>query len=763
MPSFITNAVQVQRFADALYNVAVGTTTMAQVNNDITTSGGLDNALNAYYSSSFTGVPTATVAANMCTYLGIVAGQNGIVAADVTVARDYITGTLNAAAANARGAAVKGILNNLSSLTSDKVYGAVATKFNSDIDKALAYTGASDITAGTAPSPVTNLTFTLTTGVDAGASFTGGKSDDIFVGSIIDVLGTGTTLNPGDSLTGGDGTDTLIATITGNPTATTFVLQTSSVEQINIGNYDSDVSTDATLDLSATSGVTNVTMTGGNGDTLFTGLKSIVSVGGSNSTGDISVTYGSSVLVGTADVQNITLNAFGLTGDRPTLTVADAGSASNIAETLTFSVTGSNFITLNGSNNTKTINVTGSGSLAINTAAETTITKIDASGATGAVQVLDIGASNLSMTGGAGNDVLRIDGSTINLSDSIDAGAGTDALQLTAATNIGAAPEGARLIGFEQVFGQRTETFAEDGAASTVVAQNISLLGASSVTTVGTNSFTLGQTVGAGGGDDETIAYGVNFTGLAAGVNMALSGMSVTDASTAAADDGLVINFTATARLATDTTADAITATLGSTTAAATSTATLSGGVQDSSTAFNVILDLDNYETVSLVSQGGSNTLSSLTDANLKTLNVNAVEALTISAGTWALLTTIDASASAKNVNIAATTRASTLTGGGGNDTLTGSSSADTIAGGAGNDNLTGGGGNDTIGGGEGNDTITATGTSQDLLLAEQVTIQSQVQRVMIISMAVMVMTFSLSMVRIMQRLYLTFQVLTQL
>lgn len=65
MPAFITNAVQVQRFADALYNVAVGTATMAQVTADITASGGLDNALNAYYSSSFTGVPTSTVAGNV--------------------------------------------------------------------------------------------------------------------------------------------------------------------------------------------------------------------------------------------------------------------------------------------------------------------------------------------------------------------------------------------------------------------------------------------------------------------------------------------------------------------------------------------------------------------------------------------------------------------------------------------------------------------------------------------------------------------------
>jgi len=342
---------------------------------------------------------------------------------------------------------------------------------------------------------------------------------------------------------------------------------------------------------------------------------------------------------------------------------------------------------------------------------------VDASSLSSGIQVLDIGASNLTLTGGSGNDTLRIDGSTINLSDSVNAGTGTDTLQLTAATNVGAADVGARLAGFEQVFGQRTETFAEDGATATVVAQQISLLGGSTVSTVGTNSFTLAQNAGAGGGDDETIAYGVNFTGLAAGTNMALSGMSVTDASTAAADDGLIINFTATARLATDTTADSITVTLGTATAAAASTATQAGGTQDSSTAFNVILDLDNYETVSLVSQGGTNTISNVASAaNLTTLNVNAIEALTVSAGTWGLLSKIDASASTKNVSIAATTRASTITGGNGNDTLTGSTAADSISGGANNDSLTGGGGNDTIDGGAGNDELIASGTNNDVI-----------------------------------------------
>ena len=66
---FPTNAAQVQAFAGALYGVQVGSATMAQVTADITAAGGLNNALNAYYTASFGSAKVAdvgdTVAANI--------------------------------------------------------------------------------------------------------------------------------------------------------------------------------------------------------------------------------------------------------------------------------------------------------------------------------------------------------------------------------------------------------------------------------------------------------------------------------------------------------------------------------------------------------------------------------------------------------------------------------------------------------------------------------------------------------------------------
>ena len=99
-----TNATSVQAFAGALYGLQIGSATMTQVNSDITAAGGLNNALNAYYSASFGNTATATVAANLVANIGISAANSA-------AAVSYVTGVLNATAANARGAAVMNILN----------------------------------------------------------------------------------------------------------------------------------------------------------------------------------------------------------------------------------------------------------------------------------------------------------------------------------------------------------------------------------------------------------------------------------------------------------------------------------------------------------------------------------------------------------------------------------------------------------------------------------------------------------------------------
>jgi hypothetical protein len=94
--TFPTSANQLQAFAGALYGVQIGSVTMAQVTSDIAAVGGLDIALNNYFASSFSGVPTASVAASMASNLGLTGAL-------LTEGTAYIAAQLNAAAPGARG------------------------------------------------------------------------------------------------------------------------------------------------------------------------------------------------------------------------------------------------------------------------------------------------------------------------------------------------------------------------------------------------------------------------------------------------------------------------------------------------------------------------------------------------------------------------------------------------------------------------------------------------------------------------------------
>ncbi len=160
MAIFPTNATQIQTFATALYGVQVGTTTLAQVNNDILSSGGLNNALNAYYTASFGAATTASVAQTIATNVGLGTDTNAVA---------FITAQLNAAAPAARGAAVIAMLDNFLNTTTGS-YATAAATFNATVANAVAYTGAGNVAAGSVIAP-TGSTFTLTTGVDSGSTF----------------------------------------------------------------------------------------------------------------------------------------------------------------------------------------------------------------------------------------------------------------------------------------------------------------------------------------------------------------------------------------------------------------------------------------------------------------------------------------------------------------------------------------------------------------------------------------------------------------
>ena len=217
--SLPTNLASVEGFIGALYGYAIGSATMTQVNADIVSYGGLNNTLNAYYSAGFGSQTTAAVAASVVANLGVVAGQNGLVAADVTQAVAYVTGVLNAAPANARGAAILNVVslyNGLAGTTGPLAnFSAAATSWTNTQSSAVQYAGTSTsdaalssavttvaaANAAAAAAALIGKTFTLTSGTD---SFSGSSALDTFVATN---TSTAAVFTAGDSLIGGGGND----------------------------------------------------------------------------------------------------------------------------------------------------------------------------------------------------------------------------------------------------------------------------------------------------------------------------------------------------------------------------------------------------------------------------------------------------------------------------------------------------------------------------------------------------------------------------
>ena len=297
MPTLITNSVQIERFANALYGVAVGSGTMTAVNADIVSNGGLTNTLNNYYSNSFGTSTTASVAATIVTNVGIVAGSNGLVAADVTNAVAYVKGILDAATPAARGAAVVSIMNTWGSYTTDKTYGGAATTWNGLVDNAISYSlaNSADVTNAAASTTVTaaataaTAAATAATAAAAAAKLAFTTGTDTIVGTTGNDVFTAsaTTWNVGDTVNGNGGADSLNATLNGagpgqsastltgvqtlnltaspNPSSIdlTGVIGVTSINNLNSSNG-------ATLTVNGVGAVANTAITGGNTTTTTT-------------------------------------------------------------------------------------------------------------------------------------------------------------------------------------------------------------------------------------------------------------------------------------------------------------------------------------------------------------------------------------------------------------------------------------------------------------------------------------------------------------
>ena len=304
--SLPTNLSTVEAWVGALYGYAVGTTTMGQINSDITSYGGLNNTLNAYYSASFGSATTASVAATIVANVGLGSDANAIA---------YVVGQLNAAPVGSRGSAVLTILNAFSALTADKTYGAAATAWNNTVSSSVKYaqSNASDATVANAAISANNLAFTLTTGVDnTPASSTTGILSTTTGVSTLTTLDTVTGLNTtGNTLTIND-----ITGASPMPAGVTI----SNIQNLILTSAGTIGAASTLFDLSS----------------YALGALTVASIGGTNASGiqasantnvtenDSTVTTGNVLILGGKDVTDTVSGALAGTG---TITIGSSTPA----------------------------------------------------------------------------------------------------------------------------------------------------------------------------------------------------------------------------------------------------------------------------------------------------------------------------------------------------------------------------------------------------------------------------------------------------
>lgn len=564
---------------------------------------------------------------------------------------------------------------------------------------------------------IPTISAALTTGVDSGTAFTGGAGSDTF--NADQSSGGSNTLNSLDRLNGGAGVDTLNAVLS------------ASVLPASLANIETIV----------------VTSTGGNANLGLNNAAAVTSVTNLNSTDDLTV---SGIAAGaTLAISNVasltTAFEYAVTTGTQTAALTLNGVTGGAAAEITIAGVETVNVTATGNASTYELKTAGAGTLGFAGDVTQTVTldatvlgvsKFDASAATGSVKLTTIdqtalaAATDVTVLGGAGNDTLTLVESNdmdvnagagddtivmtgIDTADTVNGGAGTDTLSTNSAqANVldAATPTTYTITNVETL--KITDTF--NGTLST---GNIA---------TSLNKVVLANTAGGNlvAGSNDTIVGAAGTFAL----DLGASGAGNTDVLAGA----LVVSDTGSAT---------------------TDTATISNKAVDSTTGLNLDvfngqdLTSNGYENLVIntgsISAGPEQDIGTLTitpdtataAVSLTLSGTNAIEIATSVTTTSTGLLTINASgltaqaAGTATLTIASTSSgtggtqnitgsagddsivtgnfASTISGGAGDDTITGGTTADSLLGGAGDDVITGTSGADTVSGGDGDDTIT--------------------------------------------------------
>lgn len=451
----------------------------------------------------------------------------------------------------------------------------------------------------------------------------------------------------------------LVSTQGGADFAATGIAGLTDVEVIVAGDSYSNLGNVVDMAVTGiTSGATNNTFTftdaaiAGAADAATLTLNNVATSAAAGATHTVNINS-TNLTTGNTGLETLTVDLAGLAGNSAT------GGSVTIASTTTQSL--------------KTLNVTGAsnGILALAANPAASITKIDASTAKGNVSIAGIGATDTTVTGGAGNDAFAF-GANFSRADVVDGGAGTDTL--------GANTAQLALITTVNTNVKNIETIRVQDNAATSNAINLANFGA-------TNVRLAGQTVTAG----ETLT--INNLGSTANIrfdeDIAGVTLNVKDALLPGTQDSVTIDLRSA-----DGGADTYTATMQG---VETVTVNLSNAVGAQT------LDLTDAAMTALkvVNTGASNFVYDFTTSGVST----AVSNVDLSGVTGTGTNTI--------TMIAAATTGVQVTGSANTDTIVGTNNVDVINVGAGNDNVTGGNGGDRIDVGTGTDNVIYTAAGE--------------------------------------------------
>jgi Ca2+-binding RTX toxin-like protein len=382
------------------------------------------NALATALGKNFGAVSNDTLAATVAANLGLTGDA-------LAAGTAYLLGQFNVTGAD-RGVVILNAVNGLSGLTGDATYGAAATAFNDSVSTGLAYSTNSantstDLAVLQAASVPTGNTVAMVAGTD---NLTGTARGDTFTGTL---LSTATDV---DRIDGGNGSDTLRLTL--GTAGTTTPTAITNVETIRVTG--STGTANNVLDVKNATGLTllqfnDVTTTNTSTHTIQGITSPSIGLQVSNATATsttLNFTHAAAGLTGSADTVNLTLS------DNGTASAPVAAVQVNTAgiEGLTVASNGSgNYITnLTTAGDVKALTITGSAPLSITTlgGADSSLVKMDASATTGGVSLDANFASNVAVSGGAGNDSF-VFGANLDVNDTVNGGEGTDSITVDAA------------------------------------------------------------------------------------------------------------------------------------------------------------------------------------------------------------------------------------------------------------------------------------------------------------------------------------------